>query len=275
MKIAIIGCGYVGMAIARRWSQEGHTVTATTTTPSRLSELEEVAKRGVVIKGNDLDALLEILPGQEVVLLSMGDRSRTKFKETYLETAKTLVDILKQAPTVKQVIYTSSYSIYGNQQGNWADENSEVMPGNDNDKILYETEQALLAAITPLRRVCVFRLGGIYGPGRSLEKIFSPLAGITRPGAGGYFTNWIHLDDIVGALEFARAKELQGVYNLVSDVPVIGRELVTAVCDRYNLTPVSWDPSAPETRTLNVRVSNQKLKDAGFEFIRPQVLPLL
>ncbi len=275
MKIAIIGCGYVGTAIARRWSQEGHTVTATTTTPSRLKELEAVAKRGVVIKGNDVDALQEILPGQEVVLLSLGDRSRTKYKETYLETAKTLVEILKQAPTVKQVIYTSSYSVYGNQGGNWADENSEVMPGNDNDKILYETERALLAAITPQQRVCVFRLGGIYGPGRSLEKIFSPLAGITRPGAGGYFTNWSHLDDIVGALEFARAKELQGVYNLVSDVPVIGRELVKAVCDRYNLPPVSWDASAPETRTLNVRVSNQKLKEAGYQFVRPQVLPLV
>lgn len=274
MKIAIIGCGYVGTAIARRWSQEGHTVTATTTTASRLPELEEMAQRAVVIKGNNIDALLEILPGQEVVLLSLGDRSRTKYKETYLETANILVELLKQAPTVKQLIYTSSYSVYGNQQGNWVDENSEVMLGSDNDKILYETERALLEAKTPQRRVCIFRLGGIYGPGRSLEKIFSPLAGITRPGPGEYFTNWIHLDDIVAALEYARAKELQGVYNLVNDLPVIGRELVKAVCDRYNLPQVSWDPSVPETRTLNVRVSNQKLKDAGFEFMMPQVLPL-
>lgn len=275
MKIAIIGCGYVGTAIARRWSSDGHTVTTTTTTPSRLPELEQIAARSVVMKGNDLDALQELLSGQDAVLLSAGSRSPAHYKETYLGTANALVEVLKQTPTVEQVIYTSSYSVYGNQRGKWADENAEIVQGGDNDRILYETERVLLAAITPHRRVCIFRLGGIYGPGRGLDRIYGRLAGTTRPGTGEYFTNWVHLEDIVGALEFARGKRLQGLYNLVGDVPVMRRELIDAVCDRYNLAKVSWDPAAPETRSLNVRVSNEKLKAEGFEFVRPEVLPVL
>lgn len=275
MKIAIIGCGYVGTAIARGWSSDGHTVTATTTTPSRLPELEQIAGRGAIAKGNDLDALLEVLSGQDAVLLCAGSRSPAHYQETYLDAANALVEALKQSPTVKQVIYTSSYSVYGNQEGKWVDENSEIVEGGEKDRILYETERVLLAAITPHRRVCIFRLGGIYGPGRGLDRIFGRLAGTTRPGTGEYFTNWVHLEDIVGGLEFAREKSLQGLYNLVCDVPVMGRELIDAVCDRYNFAKVSWDPAAPETRSLNVRVSNEKLKAEGFELVRPKVLPLL
>ena len=49
MNIAIIGCGYVGTAVARYWSQQlGYAVTVTTTTQERVAELEPVAQRVVV-----------------------------------------------------------------------------------------------------------------------------------------------------------------------------------------------------------------------------------
>jgi Trk K+ transport system NAD-binding subunit len=54
MNVAIIGCGYVGSAIAHHWHHElGFNVTATTTTPERVATLEEVAQRVVVVKGDD------------------------------------------------------------------------------------------------------------------------------------------------------------------------------------------------------------------------------
>jgi len=288
MKIAIIGCGYVGSAIARKWSSEGHTLTVTTTTPDRLPELEKIAARAWTVKGNDFNALMQVVAEQEVILLSVGSRSPADYRETYLGTSTNLLAALEESPTVKQVIYTSSYSVYGDQKGKWVNENSPVNLASEKDEILYKAERVLLAAGSQFpdaffasgneenrRRVCVLRLGGIYGPGRGLDRIFGRIAGKTRPGSGEYFTNWVHLDDIVGALEFARAQQLEGVYNLVGDVPAMGRELVAAVCDRYNLAPVSWDPSQPDTRTLNVKVSNQKLKAAGFEFVHPEVMSSL
>ena len=276
MKIAIIGCGYVGTAIARFWSQSGHLVTATTTTPEKISELEQVAKSVVVMKGDDLDALQDVVKEQDVVLLSVSiraaNRSISAYRETYLETAKNLVAALKQAPSVKQLIYTGSYAVLGDKNGEWADEESPVAPANENGKILYEVEQVLLAAQSETLRVCILRLAGIYGPGRELVEIFGRWAGTTRPGNGEDYTNWIHLDDIVGALEFVRLKQLQGIYNLTNDMPLQSREFCERLFQLHGLSKISWDRSASSVRPYNARLSNQKIKAAGFQLIHPETL---
>ena len=130
----------------------------------------------------------------------------------------------------------------------------------------------ILSASTPQRRVCILRLGGIYGPGRELVKIFSRWEGQTRPGNGDDVTNWIHLDDIVGALEFAKNKQLQGIYNLVSNIPMISRELLNGLQKYQGLGQIYWDASTYSIRPFNARVSNQKLRNEGFELVHPEIV---
>ncbi len=269
--VAIIGCGYVGKAVAQQW-QQTLTVTATTTTPDRVVELESVAQRVQVVKGDDAVGLRSLLQDQQVVLLSVGAPNANAYEETYLQTAKTLVAVLQQMPTVQQVIYTGSYAVYGDRQGAWVDETSELAPANRNGEILAETEQVLLSAASDSLKVCVFRLGGIYGPGRELSKIFGRAAGTTRPGKGDDAANWVHLDDIVGAIEFAREQSLAGIYNLVCTVPITTRELLDRVLAFHALPNVTWDASQPSTRPYNARVSNQKLREAGYQFRYPEIL---
>lgn len=264
----IIGCGYVGKAVAQRW-QPTLQVTATTTTITRVSELEGIAQRVVLLKGTDLAKMRSLLQDQTTVLLSLGARNADAYEDTYLGTARTLVEALKDAPTVQQVIYTGSYALYGDQGGAWVDEASAISPANRNGEILAETEQVLLSAH---EKVCVFRLGGIYGPGRELVKIFGRAAGTIRPGSGDEPSNWVHLDDIVGAIDFARQQQLEGVYNLVGNVPLPVRQLLDRVCTQNDLPAVSWDPSQPSTRPYNASVSNQKLRAAGYQFVHPEVL---
>ena len=64
MKIAILGCGYVGTKIANLWNQKGHQLTVTTTSPERVSELENIAAQVVVMKGNDSQAMQNLLQNQ-------------------------------------------------------------------------------------------------------------------------------------------------------------------------------------------------------------------
>jgi predicted dinucleotide-binding enzyme len=90
MNIAIIGCGYVGIAVARLWRSAGHAVTVTTTKKERVAELEKVAQRVVVARGDDSAALKEAVENQDVVLLSVGAANGSVYRETYLETAKKL-----------------------------------------------------------------------------------------------------------------------------------------------------------------------------------------
>ena len=273
--VAIIGCGYVGTAVADYWQQQGHFVTATTTRRERLGVLQEIASRTTVMKGNDLNAVQSVIQNQDTVVVSVaptGDRlvDATVYEDTYLSTAKNLAQALRQNPSVKQLIYLSSYSVYGNRDGEWVDENSPVAPIGPRGEVLHEAEQILLQAES--QRVCVLRLGGIYGPGRELIRSFGALAGQTLPGRGDRFINWIHLDDIIWAIEFARLNRLQGIYNLVDDTKITVRELVEQVCLRYGLPKVAWDGSKLSWQNNNVRVSNQKLKAVGFQLIHPQIL---
>jgi len=273
MNVAIIGCCYVGKTVARYWREElGLVVTVTTTTPSRFAEMEAIAQRVVVVKGNDAKGLESVIKNQDTVLLSVGAANANVYEETYLQTAKTLVEVLKKTPSVRQVIYTGSYAVYGDRDGAWVDEDTPVTPANANGQILCDTEQMLLSASGENLRVCILRLGGIHGPGRELVKIFGRVAGTTRPGNGDEPTNWIHLDDIVAAIEFARLHRLQGIYNLVDDAHLTSRELLDRVCEQHNLPKVSWDASLPKVRPYNALVSNQKLKEAGFNLIHPETI---
>ena len=273
MNVAILGCGYVGTAVAHYWRHQlGFCVTATTTTQERTKALASVAQRVLVIRGDDAEGLRSGVQNQDTVLLSVGAPNADSYEETYLQTAQALVKVLQQASTVRQLIYTGSYAVYGDQEGAWVDEAALVAPANPNGQILYDTEQVLLSASSETLDVCIFRLGGIYGPGRELVKILGRAAGTTRPGKGEDATNWIHLDDIVAAIEFARRQRLQGIYNLVDDAKLTSRELFDLVCQQHNLPPVSWASSQVKGRPYNARVSNQKLKAAGYQFIHSQRL---
>ncbi|MDJ0676797.1 MAG: SDR family oxidoreductase [Calothrix sp. MO_167.B42] len=273
--VAIIGCGYVGTALAYHWQEQGHFVTGTTTSPERFASLSQIASNVVVMKGNDSKAMESLLPEQDTVVVSVaptGDSfaGQDVYFTTYLSTAKNLVKALKQTPRVKQIIYLSSCSVYGNREGNWVDETSPVAPSDLRSQVLCEAEKILLQASSENQRVCILRLGGIYGPGRELIRMFGDLAGMTLPGKGDRFINWIHRDDIVGAIDFARLNELEGIYNLVDDSRLTVKEQVESIFSYYGLPPVYWDSSKPLRRN-NLLVSNQKLKAAGYQLVYPKL----
>lgn len=254
--------------MARYWHHLGYALTVTTTKPDRVAELAAVAQEVVVVKGNDKVEIKSVLEKQDKVLVTVGAANRQMYVEAYLETAQTILSVLKEVSTVRQVIYTGSFAVYGDRNGAWVDESSPVAPANENVQILADTEDVLLSAARENMGVCILRLGGIYGPGRELVKIFSRAAGKTRPGDGTEATNWIHLDDIVGAIAFAEERELAGIYNLVDDEHLTNKELLDRVFAKHNLPNVTWDPGSK--RSNNAWVSNQKIKAAGYQLIHPQ-----
>ncbi len=273
MNIAIIGCGYVGCAVGQFWQQKTNfLITATTTTPERVPTLKTIAQRVVVTPGNDPEGLKAVLENQDIVLLSVGAKGVNLYEQTYLKTAENLVNLLPDFPTVKQIIYTGSYSVYGDHNGGWVDEQTPLRPTHERGKILQATEDVLLAASTDQLRVCIFRLGGIYGPNRELIKIFSRLPVTTRTGNGEDVTNLVHLDDIVGAIEFARQHYLEGIYNLVDDAYLTSRELLSRLFKKHDLPKVKWDNTTTSNRPYNAKVSNRKIKEAGYKLTHTHII---
>ncbi|MEM8809567.1 MAG: SDR family oxidoreductase [Cyanobacteria bacterium P01_G01_bin.38] len=275
--IAILGCGYVGSALAACWQEQGHFVTGTTTSQSRVASLSKILSQVVLMTGQDASAMQSLIQGQDTIVVSVAPTraqvaDEVTYQNTYLSTARNLVRALNQAPRVKQVIYLSSCAVYGDRQGAWVDETTAVALADLRSQVLHETEKILLQTANPKQKVCILRLGGIYGPGRELVRMFGDLAGMTLPGRGDRIINWIHRDDIVGAVEFARLNELDGIYNLVDDSQLTVREQVERVCSQYGLPSVHWGSSKLSLQGKSLRVSNQKLKAAGYPLIHPQLL---
>ena len=273
MKLAIIGCGYVGSAVARLWHQSGHEVTVTTTTPAKQQQLQAIATKVAVVTGNDLTGLKQIVADRDVVLLSVGSKQRTPeaYRQAYLETTQNVIAAIRATSRVQQLIYTSSYGILKDKSGATIDETVTVEPKDEFGAILHQTEQELLSVPESEFYTCILRLAGIYGPGRELIKIFRRVAGSTRPGRGQEYTNWIYIEDIVRAIDFVRAKQLRGIYHLNSDEVLTLEEFFQRLFQAHDLPPVTWDSSQTSTRGSNIKLSNQKIKDAGFELAHPQL----
>lgn len=271
MKAAIIGCGYVGTAVARHWQTiPDICAVATTTTRDRVAELEAIASQVFVVRGSDRNGLNVVLQDCDLVLLTMGAKRGEGYEEVYLKTAQTFASLMPQHPDLRHIIYTGSYAVYGQQTERWVNEESPCNLGDRKLEVLYQTEQTLLQAANETVNVCVLRLGGIYGPGRELIKIYRRLAGTTRPGSGEEPSNWIHLDDIVSAIDFTRQHQLQGIYNLVDDARLTRKALITQVLATENLPPVFWDASQTNSQSYRAQVSNQKIKAAGYQLLHPK-----
>ena len=273
MRVAIIGCGYVGSAVARIWHQHGEDVTVTTTTPSKKDPLQAIASDVVILTGNDFASLKDLVADRDVVLLSVGAKQRTleTYRQAYLETAKNVVEAIRETGNVQQLIYTSSYGILGSQKETIIDETAIPNPRNEFGEILAETEQVLLSISPSEFKTCILRLSGIYGDGRELIKIFSRVAGATRPGKGEDYTNWVHLDDIVSAIDFAKQQQLHGIYNLASEQVLTTKQFFTRLFETHDLPNVTWDDSQPSNRSYSMKLSSQKIRDAGYKFIHPEI----
>jgi nucleoside-diphosphate-sugar epimerase len=139
--------------------------------------------------------------------------------------------------------------------------------------MLSAAEELMLDIDRPDTAICVLRLGGIYGPGRDMVAMIREAAGQQVPKDGNAINAWSGLVDIARGVQFVSEQKLTGIYNLVDDMQLSRRELSTLICDEEGLPPVLWSHgSSASERSINARVSNQKIKDAGFELVSPSML---
>jgi nucleoside-diphosphate-sugar epimerase len=182
----------------------------------------------------------------------------------------------------KKFIYTSSTSVYGQNDGSVVTEKSPVEPEAETAKVLVEAETCLLAKDGSRGRsphlknpAVILRVAGIYGPERGhwFRQFLRGEACIE--GDGSRCLNMIHRDDVVGciiaALKNGRAGE---IYNAVDDEPVRQIDFIrwlVATLGKPLPPSVSEDVGIARKRgATNKRVSNHKLKtELGYQFQHP------
>lgn len=269
MNIAIVGCGYLGSEIASIWRTRGFSVTATTRTPEKLEALAKVAQKGMILKGTDEMELAPLIAANEIILVTVAADRLENYDSAYRDLAQLFRHLALEMDLPRQLIYTSSTSVYGDHHGRWVDEESDLLAKSEPGKILIETEEIYQSLAELGWQVCILRLAEIYGPERELSKRVRELEGRPLPGDGSQYTNMIHKADAAAAVDYALRHHLEDIYNVTDDDHPTRKELYDKVAHQFHLPPPQWDPSLPTIHAGNKRVSNHRIKSEGFALKHP------
>lgn len=194
MSKLILGCGYLGLRVARLWQAAGEAeVWAVTRSAARAEEFRRLGLRPL-IGDITLPESLTRLPPVEDVLFAVGYDGRPggpTIGEVFVRGLAGVLERLGQRP--RTFTYISSTGVYGQNQGEWVDETSPCAPTREGGRACLAAEQ-LLEASPIAQQALVLRLAGLYGPGR-LPRLADLRTGkpIAAP-ADGYL-NLIHVDD--------------------------------------------------------------------------------
>ncbi|EHA63488.1 NAD-dependent epimerase/dehydratase family protein [Synechococcus sp. WH 8016] len=273
---SVIGCGYVGSFVAASMKNQGHYVVGTTRTPQRFAELRNVVNEPIALDLAQQDCDFSFLEDQEGVLISVAPTQNGEgYQSVFSNGIRNLARAIRcrQSTRPLHVTYISSAGVYGDHQGQTVTEDSTVDCLNPVNAMLVEAENVLLTIDRPDTKICVLRLGGIYGPGRDMVAMIKQAAGEQIPKNGSDIPAWSGIFDITNGVSFAFSKQLVGIYNLVDDMQLSRRELSNEICDIDGLPPVIWaNENMPGARAMNAKVANEKIKSEGFLLNSPSML---
>jgi nucleoside-diphosphate-sugar epimerase len=245
------GQGYAAEFIAREFQLHGYEVYGTHRTKRPNSFTFSANEK--------LDAVgLEKLSQASAVLISIPPDEQGD--PVYREYAK----ILAQSKNLKWLGYFSTTAVYGETEGRWVDEETPLNPQHQRALNRVLAERQWLGTELPAH---IFRLSGIYGPGRSaIDRAQKNAMVITKP---SHVFNRIHVADIARAVITSILNPTpQEIYNLSDDLPAGGDKVLQYAYELLGMTPpapipynhVDLSPMAAEFYTESKRVRADKIK---------------
>ncbi len=253
MKLLLVGNGYLGQAIARKFRENGWEVTAVSLSGGDGSLACDVGDPDAVAK----------LPAADFMIhcAASGRGGADAYRHVYVAGCRNLTNSFSGIP----LLFTSSTSVYAQVDGSVVTEDSPAIPDRETGTLLLEAERITLAA-----GGIVTRLSGIYGPGRSviLKKFLSGAAIIEEDGQR--FLNQIHRDDAARAIfQLASSRPPRGgeIFNLSDSTPLRQIDCYRNLAEIFTLP---MPPSGPRDLDrkrgwTHKQVSNAKLRARGWQ----------
>jgi len=264
-RLFCFGLGYSALALARRLLAQGWSVAGTTRSEDKA---EFLSAEGIEVhlfdRGRPLENPAAALAGTSHLLSSVppdaaGDPVLGHHRSD-----------IAAFESLAWLGYLSTTGVYGDRGGDWVDEESELTPTGERGRRRAAAEEAWLDLWErDALPVHLFRLAGIYGPGRSaLESVRNGAARrIDKP---GQVFSRIHVDDIAAVLRASIARPRPGAaYNLCDDEAAPPQEVIAYACELLGrepppLVPFQEAQLSDMARSFyrdNKRVSNARIKD--------------
>jgi nucleoside-diphosphate-sugar epimerase len=273
-RLFVFGLGYSALVLARRLKARGWTVTGTCQSEDKRQALAAEGINAQFFDGSRPLADLAALKSATYVLSSVPpDGARDPVLAHHAAELGT-------SPDLKWIGYLSTTGVYGDCGGEWVTENAGLHPTGARGRARVAAEQAWLDLGRVGQKVHVFRLAGIYGPGRSaLDTVRSGRAKrVVKP---GQVFSRIHVDDIAAVLEASMLRPNAGaIYNVCDDDPAPPQDVIAYACALLGVDAppeIPFAEAAPEMSAMarsfyddNKRVANRRIQDElGVKFVYP------
>uniref|UniRef100_A0A0E0MU88 NAD-dependent epimerase/dehydratase domain-containing protein n=1 Tax=Oryza rufipogon TaxID=4529 RepID=A0A0E0MU88_ORYRU len=275
----VLGTGFVGRYVSQRLLAQGWRVSGTCTSPAKKTELEMLGMDASVFDATS-SSLTNLRSLQDATHLLISIPPIPGIGDPLLSSHSDLQTTLSNS-NLQWLCYLSSTSVYGDCGGAWVDEDYTVNPKSESAKLRNAAEKGWLNVIDDLDlSAFIFRLGGIYGPGRSAVDTIAKSKSLSRRQKlreSKQYTARIHVADICQAILASMSiRSARKIYNVVDDDPAPRSEVFAfagSLVERKH-PGLIMDSVVPATQDRIVaaekRVSNVRLKEElGVRLLHP------
>ena len=257
MKIAVVGCGWLGFPLAKNFVELGNTVIGTTTSSEKLSDLQEAGIMPIIwgLKDNFIE---ESLKGVDVLILNIPPSKTNNGSISYSDSLEMFCKLLE---STTKVIFISTTGVYPNDIA----EADLSIPFDEMD----QSKETVLSEIKLTRKLkgnlTILRLAGLIGPNRH------PITSLAKKGLvnnGDAPLNLIHLEDVIGLInkiidEKYWGKILNGCYP---ENPT-KKEYYSKAANYFKLTPPIFEEGGNGLKKVNSNSSlDYKYTTSIYEF---------
>ncbi len=263
-QISILGCGWLGLPLAKSFLQNGFLIKGSTTSLEKISLLESEGITPYLVRLEEQQisaSVADFLADSQILIINIPPKLRGGSTENFVAKITTLLPFIENS-TVEKVLFVSSTSVYG-EDNEFVSEVTVLNPDTEGGRQLAIVENILQK--NSRFQTTILRFGGLISDDRNPVRFLSGRVNIENPDTP---INLIHQDDCIGIIEKIIAlNSWDETYNAVAPFHPTRQEYYTQKATELNL-------ALPKFAALNTIVgktilNNKVIEVLDYSFIKP------
>ena len=270
-RILIAGCGDIGTVLGLNLARSDHQVWGLKRHPEALPTPIQPVAADLTQLDSLSDSLCSLVTQLDAVvyIASADGYNEAAYQAAYVDGIANLLTVLEnESQPIQRLLFVSSTSVYGQNDGSWVDEDSPATADGFAGRCLRAGEQLAWESAFP---ATVVRFAGIYGPGRT--RLLDSISAQTATCTAGVYSNRIHRDDCAGVLQHLHdLAQPAALYLGVDDSPMPLCDVMDWLAERLQQPKPQRTTIAAESSQRmrsNKRCRNTRLHNSGYRFRYP------
>ena len=263
-QISILGCGWLGLPLAKALLKKGFLVKGSTTSMEKIPLIKTAGIEPFIIQLEEKkisDSITDFLADSQILIIDIPPKLRSNSSENFVAKIATLIPFIENS-TIEKVLFVSSTSVYG-ENNELVTEATPLNPDSEGGRQLVIVESLLQK--NNCFETTILRFGGLISEDRNPVRFLSGRENIENPDAP---INLIHQEDCIGIIEkIIELDSWNKTFNAVAPFHPTRKEYYTQKAADLNLALPKFVPS--NTMAGKTILSDTLKNSLQYSFIKP------